>query len=81
MGLLAAVSTRVTGAGETARTERSQQRASGRPTRSPGRLSATGITAKFLIWMAYGVMEFQVSGGPGWIDSQRYDLDAKVEES
>ena len=47
----------------------------------PGRLSATGITAKFLISMAYGVKEFQVSGGPGWIDSQRYDLDAKEEES
>src|SRR5579862_3228947 len=47
----------------------------------PGRLNATGITVKFLIAMAYGVKEFQVSGGPGWIDSQRYDVDAKQEDS
>ena len=47
----------------------------------PGRLNATGITVKFLISMAYGVKEFQVSGGPGWIDSQRYDIDAKQEDS
>jgi uncharacterized protein (TIGR03435 family) len=47
----------------------------------PGRLSATGITVKFFISMAYGVKEFQVSGGSSWIDSQRYDIDAKEEDS
>ena len=47
----------------------------------PGKLIATGITVKFLISMAYGVKEFQVSGGASWIDSQRYDIDAKEEES
>ena len=46
-----------------------------------GRLNATGITVKFLISMAYGVKEFQVSGGPSWIDSQRYDVEAKEEDS
>jgi uncharacterized protein (TIGR03435 family) len=47
----------------------------------PGRLNCEGITAKFLISMAYGVKEFQVTGGPGWIDSDRYDIDAKEEDS
>lgn len=47
----------------------------------PGRLNATGITVKLLISMAYDVKEFQVSGGPGWIDSQRFDIDAKEEDS
>ena len=28
---------------------------------------------------AYGVGSFQISGGPGWIDSDRYDIEAKAE--
>ena len=47
----------------------------------PGRLNATGITVKLLISMAYGVKEFQVSGGPGWINSDRFDVDAKMADS
>lgn len=27
--------------------------------------------------MAYGVQEYQVSGGPGWMESDRFDIDAK----
>ena len=43
----------------------------------PGRFKATGMTVKFLITSAYDVKDFQVSGGPGWINSDRYDIDAK----
>jgi uncharacterized protein (TIGR03435 family) len=31
--------------------------------------------------MAYDVREFQVSGGPGWINTDRYDIMAKAERS
>jgi len=44
-----------------------------------GRYIATGVTVKFLIAQAYGVMEFQVSGGPSWIGNERYEINAKGE--
>jgi uncharacterized protein (TIGR03435 family) len=45
------------------------------PTRE--RFVVTGITAKALIAYAYDVREFQVSGGPGWLGSDEYDIVAK----
>jgi uncharacterized protein (TIGR03435 family) len=47
----------------------------------PGRFTANGVTTKHLITMAYNVRDFQVSGGPGWINSERYDIEAKVPDS
>jgi uncharacterized protein (TIGR03435 family) len=47
----------------------------------PGRYTVTGVTTKLLIEQAYGVKDFQISGGPSWISSDRYDVDAKVEDS
>jgi uncharacterized protein (TIGR03435 family) len=47
----------------------------------PGRFTATGATTRFLIEDAYNVKDFQVSGGPSWINSERYDIDAKEEDS
>ncbi len=44
-----------------------------------GRLNASNITVKFLIQQAYNVKDFQISGGPGWINSERYDLVAKAD--
>jgi bla regulator protein blaR1 len=44
-----------------------------------GRYIATGVTVKFLIAQAYGVRDFQISGGPGWIDSLGYEINAKAE--
>jgi uncharacterized protein (TIGR03435 family) len=43
----------------------------------PGRLSAENVTLKLLIAEAYHMYDFQISG-PKWIDSDRYDLEAKV---
>ncbi len=34
---------------------------------------------KILIQQAYGVKDFQISGGPGWINSERYDVVAKAD--
>jgi len=36
-------------------------------------------TLKDLVLMAYGVRDFQLSGGPGWINSDRYSIEAKVD--
>jgi uncharacterized protein (TIGR03435 family) len=44
-----------------------------------GMLRATGMTAKFLIEQAYDVRDFQVTGGPSWLGSQQYDVNAKIE--
>lgn len=42
------------------------------------RYTATNVTAKMLITLAYNIKNFQVLGGPSWIDSNHYDVDAKV---
>ena len=45
-----------------------------------GRFSATGVTTELLIELAYDVMGFQLSGAPSWVSSERYDIDAKIED-
>jgi uncharacterized protein (TIGR03435 family) len=47
----------------------------------PGRFNATGMTVKFLITIAYNVKDYQVSGGPSWVNSERYDIGAKEPDS
>ena len=44
-----------------------------------GRFTATGVSLKMLITQAYDVRDFQVSGGPGWMTSDRYEINAKAE--
>jgi len=45
---------------------------------SPGGLfTATNVTLKVLIQQAWDVRDFQISGGPGWLDTERYDITAK----
>jgi uncharacterized protein (TIGR03435 family) len=46
-----------------------------------GSLTVRNITAKGLIQIAYGKREFQIVGGPGWIASERFDIDAKAGQS
>jgi hypothetical protein len=42
---------------------------------SPGGLfTAKNVPVKILIQQAYDVRDFQVSGGPGWLDTERYDV-------
>jgi uncharacterized protein (TIGR03435 family) len=45
----------------------------------PGRLSTSNTTLGMLVAEAYHVYEFQVSGGPKWINADRYDIEAKAE--
>jgi uncharacterized protein (TIGR03435 family) len=42
----------------------------------PGRFVATNATLKMLFRPAYGVREYQMSGGPSWIANDRYDIQA-----
>ena len=46
-----------------------------------GGLRVTGATVKNLIAIAYNVREFVVSGGPAWIGSDRFDIEARTEHS
>ena len=42
-----------------------------------GGVRATNVTLKMLIQMAYGIRDDQISGGPGWTDSETYTVVAK----
>lgn len=46
-----------------------------------GRYSATNAPLRFLIQQAYKVQPFQIIGAPDWIDSERYDIEAKAEDA
>lgn len=45
------------------------------------RLMATNFTLHGLIRVAYGVPDDQIIGGPDWLNTVGYDLDAKMEKS
>ena len=40
-------------------------------------LAAEGATVQHLIRFAYHVRDFQIAGGPSWINSERFDVTAK----
>ena len=42
-----------------------------------GRLNTFSTTLRMMIEYAYNVKDFQVSGGPGWANSETYDIVAK----
>ena len=43
-----------------------------------GRFTARGYTLVLLIQRAYGVMDWNISGGPGWIRTDRFDVAAEA---
>jgi uncharacterized protein (TIGR03435 family) len=45
-----------------------------------GRVTVTNMTLKQLIVSAWQVLPSQISGGPQWVDSARYDISAKAEK-
>src|SRR2546425_3368714 len=45
-----------------------------------GRFVATNATLKMLIGTAWRVRDFQISGGPGWAGTDRWNIEAKAEE-
>jgi bla regulator protein BlaR1 len=48
---------------------------------TPNGLSATNGSVQMLINAAYGVENNQISGAPGWLNSERYDIDAKMDSA
>jgi len=46
----------------------------------PGRLTAEA-TLQILMQYAYGVQAFQVAGGPNWLTTARYEVDARADGS
>ena len=47
----------------------------------PNGLTGTNVTLQMLIKAAYGVEDNQISGVPSWLNSERYDIDAKMDSS
>jgi bla regulator protein blaR1 len=45
----------------------------------PGRFTATNVTLRMLIRNAYQLQDFQITGGPGWLASDHYDIVAKID--
>jgi uncharacterized protein (TIGR03435 family) len=43
-----------------------------------GRLEIVNMTLKAMMENAYGIQPFQISGGPGWMDADHYDISAKA---
>src|ERR1700733_8929088 len=39
------------------------------------------VKAKLLIHLAFNVRDFQIAGGPAWLESTQYDIAAKIEKS
>jgi bla regulator protein blaR1 len=48
--------------------------------RPNGRFSVSQMPLVGLITMAYGIQRYQVVGGPGWITTDRFDINAKAED-
>ncbi len=46
-----------------------------------GRLTMRNVTMKVMIMMAYHARPDAVTGGPGWLDSDRYDVVAKATQT
>jgi bla regulator protein blaR1 len=47
---------------------------------TPEEIDLTGVTLRALIHFAYGVGDRQIAGGPDWLNSARYDIQAKTDK-
>jgi uncharacterized protein (TIGR03435 family) len=47
----------------------------------PDGFTVTGLTLQTLIQQAYGIQNYQLLGAPAWLNSERYDVDAKMDSS
>jgi uncharacterized protein (TIGR03435 family) len=46
---------------------------------SRGAFSGEGVPLQLLVMLAYGVQESQIVDAPGWVSSEKWDIDAKSE--
>ena len=78
-GSLAQSSAGAVPAFEVASVKRSQPDGGGMDvTSDPGRITLRNVTLRFCIEVAYHAKDYQLSGGPGWLGSETYDIDAKA---
>src|SRR5437016_4620788 len=49
-------------------------------TQPGGRIVATNLTLKSLIVLAYRLPGSRISGGPNWVSTERWNIEAKAEE-
>lgn len=45
---------------------------------TPGRMSAKNVPTKMLLMQAFNVKDFQLTGGPAWMASTQWDIEAKM---
>ena len=45
------------------------------------RITITGVTMANVVENAYGLTEFQLLGGPSWVQSQRFDVEARSDSA
>lgn len=81
LGLLACVAALAqTPAFEVATVKVAKSGGNGAITSDPGRLSARNVSLKELIFEAYQMPYSQILGGPAWIGSEMYDVEAKSDQ-
>jgi uncharacterized protein (TIGR03435 family) len=45
----------------------------------PDGFNGSNVTIQMLITQAFGIQPYQLSGGPDWLNSERFDVDAKMD--
>ena len=46
----------------------------------PGHFTAQNTTLRDIVTMAFDIKDYQISGAPGWMSSERYYIDARAED-
>lgn len=46
-----------------------------------GHFTAEGAVGKLLVMLAYDVQDSQITGGPGWFSTEKWDIDAKCDDN
>jgi len=46
-----------------------------------GHFTAEGAVGKLLVMLAYGVQDSQITGGPGWFGTEKWDIEAKCDDN
>src|SRR3954451_7677942 len=46
-----------------------------------GQFTGNGAVAKLLVMLAYDVQESQIVGGPSWLSTEKWDIQAKSENN
>jgi len=46
----------------------------------PGHYSVRNVTLRDVITEAFDIADYQIAGAPGWLDSERYYIDARTRD-